>query len=226
VSFIKLLIIEDDVSLARSIQRYLEKDFGITIATNGAGGLEKVKKETYHLVMLDLNLPDMSGLVVCQELRQLEKEVPILILTGIDDSETQVKLLDAGADDYVTKPFEGRQLRARIDALLRRTGLTSKSILRTHDLVIDSRRREAKRGEVVLSLRRKEYDILEYLTRNKGQAMTRAMIFDSVWGKEGWPNSIDVHIKHLRDKVDRPFDVPLVETAHGIGYRVKDLPLQ
>jgi len=221
---IKVLIIEDDVSLALGIKRYLDKDFGISIAASGAEGLEQFKKESYHLVLLDLNLPDMSGLVVCEKLRQLEKEIPILILTGIDDSETQIKLLDIGADDYVTKPFEGRQLRARIDALLRRTGLTSKSVLRSHDLTIDTRKREVKRGNVAISLRRKEYDILEYLTRNKGQAMTRAMIFDNVWGKEGWPNSIDVHIKHIRDRVDRPFDVPLVETAHGIGYRVKDLP--
>jgi DNA-binding response OmpR family regulator len=224
---IKILIIEDDVDLARSVKLYLHKDFSVTIATSGADGLKKFDEDSFHLVMLDLKLPDRSGLEVCQVLRQKEKEVPIIVLTGVVDPETQIRLLDAGADDYVTKPFDGRQLRARIDALLRRTGLISKSTLTTHDLTIDTRKRQVTRAGVSVQLRRKEYDILEYLTRNKGQAMSRAMIFQNVWDDKDWrPNSIDVHIKHLRDKVDRPFEVPLIETAHGIGYMVKDLPAQ
>ncbi len=222
---IKILIIEDDLALARSIRRYLDADFAVTSASNAADGLKKFGDSIFHLVMLDLNLPDMAGLTVCQELRRIEESVPILILTGNADPEAQIKLLDAGADDYVTKPFDGRQLRARIDALLRRTGITSKAVLRTHDLTIDTRKRLVMRAGTIIILRRKEYDILEYLTRNKGQAMSRTMIFDSVWNKEGWPNSIDVHIKHLRDKVDRPFDTQLIGTAHGIGYLVKNLPV-
>jgi len=224
---IKILIIEDDVDLAQSVKFYLRKDFAITVATTGAEGLAKFKQETFSLVMLDLKLPDYSGLEVCKKLRKLEKEIPIIVLTGVADPEVQINLLDAGADDYVTKPFDGRQLRARIDALLRRTGLISKAILKSHDLVIDTRKRHVERAGTVIPLRRKEYDILEYLLRNKGHTKSRTMIFDNVWNdKEGQPNSIDVHIKYLRDKVDRPFDVQLIETVHGVGYLVKDLPTQ
>ncbi|HUS26132.1 MAG TPA: response regulator transcription factor [Nevskiaceae bacterium] len=223
---IKVLIIEDDDDLARGIRAFLHKDFSIHIATSGAEGLKKFEQAHYHLVMLDLKLPDMLGLAVCQALRRMEQETPILVLTGNDNMEDQIKLLDAGADDYVVKPFDGRQLRARIDALLRRTGLTSKSMLQTHDLTIDTRKRQVKRAGDIITLRRKEYDILEYLTRNKGQTMTRALIFDNVWEGEGWSNSLEVHIKHLRDRVDRPFDTSLIETIHGVGYLVKDLPVK
>lgn len=224
---LKILIIEDDIDLASGLKLYLQKDFSITTASSGAEGIEKFGKEKYNLVILDLKLPDRSGLDVCKALQETGEETPIIVLTGIADPEVQIDLLEAGADDYVTKPFEGRQLRARIDALLRRTGFTSKSMLRTHDLVIDSRKRLVKRNDVVIHLRRKEFEILEFLTRNKGQALTRTMIFDNVWKDKEWqPNSIDVHIKYLRDKVDRPFETPLIETVHGVGYLVKDLPVQ
>jgi len=220
----KILFIEDDADLAHGIAVFLESDFDLSLTSNGTEGLKKFKRQAYDLVILDLNLPDMPGLRVCQKLRQLDKEIPIFVLTGTTDTEVQIELLNAGADDYLVKPFNGRQLKARINALLRRSGLASPTILSTHNLVIDTQRREVKRGDVAISLRRKEYDILECLTRNKGQVVTKAVLFDHVWGKGARPSSIDVHIKHLRDKVDRPFEVPLIETAHSVGYFVKDIP--
>jgi two-component system, OmpR family, response regulator len=220
----KILFIEDDADLAHGIGVFLDSDFDLTVTSNGAGGLKKFKRQAYDLVMLDLSLPDMPGLKVCQKLRQLDQEVPIFVLTGTADTEVQIELLNAGADDYLVKPFDGRQLRARIKALLRRSGLSSPAILRTHNLVMDTQKRAVRRGEEVISLRRKEYDILEYLMRHKGQVVTKATLFDHVWGKGVRPNSIDVHIKRLRDKVDRPFEVPLIETAHSVGYLVKDIP--
>jgi DNA-binding response OmpR family regulator len=222
----KILFIEDDADLARGISTNLDKEYVLDIASTGAEGIKKFRRDTYHLVMLDLKLPDMPGLEVCQQLRQMEKGTPILILTGTDDTDVQIQLLDAGADDYVIKPFDSRQLKARINALLRRSGLADLITLKTHDLVINTQSREVKRGQAAIPLRRKEYDILEYLTRNKGRVVTRVMICDNVWDKGARPNSIDVHIKHLRDKVDRPFSTPLIETTHGIGYLVKDLPVQ
>lgn len=222
----KILFIEDDADLAHGIGVFLDSDFDLSITSNGTKGLKQFKRQAYDLVMLDLSLPDMPGLKVCQKIRQLDKEVPIFVLTGTTDTEVQIELLNAGADDYLVKPFDGRQLKARINALLRRSGLASPTILRTHDLVMDTQKREVKRGTTTLSLRRKEYDILEYLMRSKGQIVTKATLFDYVWGKGVRPSSIDVHIKHLRDKVDRPFEVPLIETAHGVGYSVKDIPPQ
>ncbi|HTE57158.1 MAG TPA: response regulator transcription factor [Verrucomicrobiae bacterium] len=222
----KILFIEDDADLAHGISVFLDADFDLSITSNGTKGLKQFKRQAYDLVMLDLSLPDMPGLKVCQKIRQLDKEVPIFVLTGTTDTEVQIELLNAGADDYLVKPFDGRQLKARISALLRRSGLASPAVLRTHDLIMDTQKRKVRRGTETLSLRRKEYDILEYLMRNKGQIVTKATLFDHVWGKGVRPSSIDVHIKHLRDKVDRPFEVPLIETAHGVGYSVKDIPPQ
>ncbi|HEV2402858.1 MAG TPA: response regulator transcription factor [Candidatus Saccharimonadales bacterium] len=222
----KILLIEDDADVARAVRAHLRADFTVTVAAKGAQGLERLDGEKYQLVILDLNLPDMPGKRICEQIRQADKEVPILILTGTADTEIQIELLTAGADDYVTKPFDSRQLRARIDALLRRSGLTAGATLKTHDLVMDTRRRQVTRAGSSIALRRKEYDILEYLMRHKGQAVTRDMICDEVWDRAVRPNSIDVHIKHLRDKVDRPFAAELIKTLHGIGYMVKDVQIE
>jgi DNA-binding response OmpR family regulator len=220
-----ILIIEDDHDLAQSLSNYMQQDFTVTVAQNGKQGIKKFTTKNYQLVLLDLRLPDLPGIEVCQALRQHNADTPLLILTGMADAETQIQLLNAGADDYVTKPFDGRQLRARINALLRRSGASTNKRLQTHDLMVDTVKHQVKRGDSIVLLRRKEYDILEYLLQNKGRILTRSMIFDNVWETEGWPNSIDVHIKHLRDKIDRPFDTPLIETAHGVGYSIKDLPV-
>lgn len=221
----KILIIEDNQLLAESLKRHLRVSFTVDIANTGEEGIEQARSIQYGVIILDLGLPDMNGYDVCNELRAARVNTPILILSAVKDTLSRVRLLDCGADDYVTKPFDSNELRARITALLRRGSQAPvEEIIRIHDLVIDVGRRRVRRAGVSITLRRKEFDILEYLVQNRGRTVTRAMIVDHVWeaGKEGWNNTVDVHIKHLRDKVDRPFKVPLIKTAYGVGYMVDD----
>jgi two-component system OmpR family response regulator len=167
----------------------------------------------------------MDGFDVCRRLRKGGVATPILILTVQKDPETSVKLLDCGADDYITKPFNSAALKARIAAVLRRgQTMSPEKIITVRDLEVNITRREVQRAGVIIPLRRKEFDILEYLVVNHGHVLTRTMILDHVWeaGTEGWNNTVDVHIKYLRDKIDRPFEKPLIKTAYGVGYMVND----
>lgn len=222
----KLLVIEDNRSLADSLKRHLGKTFVVDVARNGEEGLRQVFNGHHDVILLDLHLPDTNGFDVCQTIRAAGVTTPILILTAVTDIPSRVTLLNAGADDYVTKPFSMAELRARLNALLRRapsaTGIT---VLKVHDLVIDPARRQVVRSGIPIALRRKEFDILEYLVRNRGRAVSRSNIVDHAWdtGKETWHNTVDVHIKHLRDKIDKPFGTPLIKTAYGIGYMIDDM---
>ena len=153
-------------------------------------------------------------------------DTPILILTGAADVTSRVTLLNGGADDYVTKPFSVAELKARLGALLRRPPTTmGTSTFTVQGLVIDPHRRRVERDGQAIPLRRKEFDILEYLVRNRGRPVTRSMILDHAWdgSKDTWNNTVDVHIKHLRDKIDRPFGTALIKTAYGIGYMIDDV---
>ncbi len=219
----KLLIIEDSQRLAERIKDSLSKQYIVDIVNTGEEGLRKATQMDYGVIILDLGLPDISGKIVCKRLREAEIHVPILILTGHDDMDLRVDLLDTGADDYLTKPFNAAELRARIAALSRRQSREYvDSTLRIHDLTIDTKQRTVERAGVPITLRRKEFDILEYLVNNKGRVLTREMILNHAWDstKSGWNSTVDVHIKHLRDKVDKPFSIPLIKTAYGIGYSV------
>lgn len=221
----KILIIEDNRLVAESIKRQLKVSFVVDVAYTGEEAIEQARAIEYSVILLDLGLPDMNGYDVCHELRAARLNTPILVLTGVHDIMSRVKLLDAGADDYVTKPFHADELRARITALIRRGGhRVDEETIKVRDMVIDVGRRHVYRAGNSITLRRKEFDILEYLVRNRGRTVTRAMIFDHVWesGKEGWNNTVDVHIKHLRDKIDRPYANPLIKTTYGIGYMVDD----
>lgn len=216
----KLLIIEDNQLLAAGLRGVL-KQFTIDVAHTGEQGIELASQADYGAIMLDLGLPDMRGEAVCQQLRQQGVGIPIIVATGEKDPARCVQLLDEGADDYITKPYNTDILQARLRALFRRNNSTPPSKRITiKDLVIDPNSRHVERGGVSIYLRKKEFDILEYLARNRGRAVTRTMILNHVWesGKSGWNNTIDVHIKYLRDKVDKPFSSPLIKTAHGIGY--------
>lgn len=222
----KLLIIDDNRALTRSLKEFLGKDFVIESAATAKDGIHQATISHSDVILLDIGLPDALGSEVCKQIRAAGIKTPILILTGVNSVQNRVELLNIGADDYLMKPFALAELRARIGALLRRTPTVYTSpIFKVRDLVIDSGRRRVKRADQDITLRRKEFDILEYLARNKGRAVTRDMIFDHVWesSKGGWHNTVDVHIKHLRDKVDRPFDVPLIKTAYGIGYVLDDV---
>jgi DNA-binding response OmpR family regulator len=221
----KLLVIEDNRTLAESLKKQLGKSFIIDVCRTGEDGLKQAMASTHDILILDLHLPDKNGYEVCQTLRASGITTPILILTAATDVPSRVALLNAGADDYVTKPFSMAELLARLNALLRRVPIANNiGVLQVQDLTIDPGRRHVTRGGVSIQLRRKEFDILEYLVRNQGHAVTRAMILDHAWdtGKESWHNTVDVHIKHLRDKIDRPFESPLIKTAYGIGYMIDD----
>lgn len=218
----KILIIEDSKLLAASIKNQLNKQYVVDVVHTGEEGIYQARSTDYAMMLLDLGLPDLDGYDVCREIRRHDVTTPIMVLSGKRDIYNRVRLLECGADDYLTKPFNSQELHARISAILRRSAVpsTSERTIRIADLVIDTARRSVSRNGVPIKLRRKEFDILHYLVLNRGRAITREMIFNHVWeaGKEGWNNTIDVHIKHLRDKVDRPFPAKIIKTAYGIGY--------
>lgn len=219
----KILVVEDNPRLADRIQRKLRKSYVIDFVSTGHEALVQLTDIEYSVILLDLGLPDMHGAEVCKRIRDMKIDIPILILTGVDDMPTRVELLQIGADDYVTKPFNSDELKARIEALLRRRARPIlPKILTYHGLVIDPSERTVKRDDVDISLRRKEFDILEYLVMNSGRVLTRKMILDHVWSADStsWLGTIDVHIKHLRDKLDRPFTTSFIRTVYGVGYKV------
>lgn len=222
----KLLLIEDNLSLANSLKDYLAKDCLIEVTAEGKTGINLANSGRYDAVVLDLFLPDMPGEDVCLAIRKINSEVPIIILTASAEPNIKVKLFEAGADDYITKPFHVSELKARLVAILRRQRFDPEApyLLKADDLILDPIKRQVKRGSKPISLRRKEFGILEYLLRNRGRVVTRAMIMDNVWdeGSDSWNNTIDVHIKYLRDKVDRPFKHKLIKTEYGIGYTIND----
>lgn len=221
----KILYIDDNRLLVDSVKKLLNTTYVVDFMCTGRGGIEKASSVQYNLIMLDLGLPDMDGFDVCRELRDAKITAPILVLTIQKDPAISVQLLNSGADDFLTKPFNADVLQARVAALLRRSQRVQlEQIIEVSDLKINITRRQVLRAGTPIELRRKEFDILEYLATNHGRVLTRAMILDHVWesGTEGWNNTVDVHIKQLRDKVDRPFQCPLIKTAYGIGYMLDD----
>ena len=221
----KILLVEYNRPVAVSIKSQLKSNFSLEIVSSGNSCLLKAGKNAYNVIILDLGLPDISGLQVCKQLRSKGITTPLIVLTDNYDLQTLVSLLNAGADDYLTTPFGIEELRARLNALCRRTTMNYiEDIICVKDLTLNRTRREASRSGVRVPLRRKEFDILEYLVINRGRALSRNMIMSNVWdsSKERWNNTIDVHIKSLRDKIDRPFAMPIIKTAYGVGYMVED----
>jgi two-component system, OmpR family, response regulator len=221
----KLLIIEDEKDMADSLKERLETSYIVEVAYLGRKGIYKALKDNNDLIILDLVLPDMNGREVCRELRQNGISTPILILTGQSELGDKVTLLDTGADDYLVKPFEFPELLARIRALLRRRSVEMASKLITvGDLTMDLTDRIVKRSGEIIKLRRKEFDILEYLLLNRGRLITRSMLLNHVWESESEPfdNTVDVHIKYLRDRIDKPYGSRLIKTVHGLGYRIEN----
>lgn len=222
----KLLIVEDNARLIERMKYRLEKWFVIEAVSTGHDALAMTKNHAFDAILLDLGLPDMNGLEVCRRIRGASPDMPILIITGADEISSKVELLDAGADDYLTKPFDAQELRARINALVRRRPrLPSLSTIDAGDLTLDPSRRTVSRAGTQITLRRKEFDILEYLATNQGRVLTRDMIVSHAWTStsSSWTGSVDVHIKHLRDKVDKPFSYPLIKTVYAVGYML-DVP--
>jgi two-component system OmpR family response regulator len=227
----KLLVVDDDTSLAKAIALALHDSYDVHIAHTGTQALFKADNEQYSAVVLDLKLPDMTGLAVCQQLRDHDAETPILILSGVTQVLTKINLLDAGANDYLTKPFSLGELKARLRAVRRsipkHTALPR--TLQAGNLLLDRQMHTVTREGVSISLRRKEFLLLECLMEHASNVVTRATLIKYAWqgSEEPWTNTIDVHIKYLRDKLDRPFDHPLIQTVHGLGYRlVADIPVE
>lgn len=219
----KILVIDDNERLAQRIKERIGKHFIVDIAPTGEQGLILAKEIDYSVIVLDLVLPDMPGLEVCRQLRAAKRNMPILILSGIGQTLSKVELLDAGADDYAVKPLDFDELRARVQALARRREeRVHIDNLRYKDLELNIESKEVYRDGKLLQLRRKEFDILQYLVSNPGRILTRQMIMNHVWSDEStsWITTIDVHIKHLRDKIDKPFDTKIIKTAYGLGYKI------
>ncbi len=220
----KILLIEDNLRVADRIRHHLSKQFIVDTANTGEEGKTKALAASYACIITELTLPDIHSQALCEQLRQAHTVTPILVISEDKASDSRIALLDSGADDYLVKPFDPRELIARIHALLRRHPHDyNHHILTVQDLTIDINRRYVQRAGTSITLRRKEFDILEYLVANQGRTVTRAMILDHAWdagAKDSWHNTIDVHIKTLRDKIDKPFSSKLIKTAYGIGYMV------
>ena len=220
----RLLIIEDDKAIADSLRNSLKPHYTVELAVNGQDGLDASKANTPDLVILDLGLPDMSGFEVCRNLRNTGLSIPILVLTANSNITDTVSALDMGVDDYMVKPFSMLELKARLRALLRRQVEGIGDItLSVGDLQLNPVSHTVQRQQQIIPLRRKEFDLLEYLMHNPGRVLTRTMILNHVWdmNTEVWANTVDVHIKHLRDKVDKPFGQKLIRTIYGVGYKIE-----
>lgn len=220
----KVLLVEDNERLAERISYKLKDYFVVDSVSTGQDAIKKILKINYSVILLDLMLPDVIGLDVCKIVRKNNINTPILILTGVGNLLSKIELLDSGADDYVTKPFDINELRARITALSRRQArqkLAPK--LQYKNILIDTNEHKVYINEQEILLRRKEFDILHYLIQNQGRVLTRKMIMDHVWNHDStsWVTTVDVHIKHIRDKVDRPFGTDHIKTAYGLGYKVE-----
>lgn len=223
----KILAIEDNPILADRLKSQLQKNAVVELAQSGGEALQLLAHYAYDLIILDLGLPDMPGVEVCKHIRTITSDTPILVLTGIDTLSSRVSLLETGADDYITKPFEPTELLARINALARRRKRhTADSLITVGDLIINTSSRTVSRQGVAITLRKKEFDILEYLAMNKGRVMPRQLIINHAWPStaSSWIGSVDVHIKQIRDKIDKPFGVPLIKTSYGVGYMLEEPP--
>ena len=220
----RLLLVEDERKLAALIKKGLEKKCGhaVDVIHDGEEGAFYGGAVDYDLIILDIMLPRKDGLTVLRELRGHGVKAPILMLTAKGTIESKVEGFDSGCDDYLTKPFDLRELVSRVNALLRRNTVDQAVQLQVADLELDPVRRVARRGNQVLSLTAREFSLLEYLMRRKGHALSRIQIMDHVWSGEfeGTSNIVDVYIKYLRGKVDQPGMTKLIHTVWGVGYRL------
>lgn len=218
----RILVIEDNPKMASAIQKGLQANgYAVDVSHSGFDGEDKAVLEPYDLIILDLMLPDRDGVDVCRNLRRRCVDTPVIMLTALSGTDDKVAGLDAGADDYLTKPFEFEELLARVRAMLRRGEASEGRLLECDDLSLDLYTRMAKRGEMEFELSNKEFGLLEYLMRNPNRVLSRTQITEKVWDMNYEPGSnvIDVYISSLRKKIDRGFERELIHTIKGAGYR-------
>jgi two-component system OmpR family response regulator len=221
---VRVLVVEDEPKMAGLLRRALaEEGYAVDVATDGVTGLDAGSGREYDAIVLDVMLPAMTGFEACARLRSLQVWTPVLLLTARAAITDRIRGLDGGADDYLTKPFHIGELCARLRALIRRGPIERPTILTAGDLRVDPAGRRCWRGDAEISLTTKEYALLEALMRRPGMVLTREILLDHCWDYafESRSNVIDVHIRALRDKIDRRFDVTALETVRGTGYRLR-----
>lgn len=221
----KILVVEDEHKIANSIKKGLEQEaFVVDVAYEGDEGYDLASSGVYDAIVLDLMLPGMDGMEICKLLRQSGVHTPILMLTAKDQLEDKVQGLNAGADDYLTKPFAFEELLARLKALFRRPHKTSSDALEIEDLSLNTNTFIVKRENREIRLSSKEFALLEYLMRHPNQILTKEQIIDHVWNYDAdiLPNTVEVYIGYLRNKIDKPFKKsdPLIHTVRGFGYKL------
>lgn len=220
----RLLVVEDAVRMAKLLERGLrEEGYAVDTAPTGEDAVWLGAENPYDAIVLDLVLPDMDGFEVCRRLRAAGQWAPVLMLTARDAVEDRVRGLDAGADDYLTKPFALPELLARLRALVRRGRHERPPVLVVDDLTLDPASRLVRRGRDTVSLTPKEFALLEYFMRHPGEVLTRTRLIEHVWdfAFEGDSNVVEVYVRYLREKIDRPFKRQSLETVRGIGYRLR-----
>jgi two-component system OmpR family response regulator len=221
---VRLLVVEDEPRMATLLERgFRDEGYAVDVAASGTDGLWLATENEYDAVVLDVMLPGLDGYKVCSELRSAGRWAPILMLTARDTVRHRVRGLDAGADDYVVKPFSFAELAARVRAQVRRRSGERPAVLEVGDLRLDPARHRAWRGETELQLSPKEMALLELLMRHPGEVVTRTQVLDHVWdfGYDGISNVVDQYVLYLRRKIDRPFGCTDLETVRGVGYRLR-----
>jgi two-component system, OmpR family, response regulator len=219
----RILVIEDEPKMAALLRRGLtEEGYAVDVVRSGTGGSWAATENPYDAIVLDVMLPDIDGFEVCRRLRNADRWAPVVMLTARDAVRDRVAGLDAGADDYLTKPFSFGELFARLRALLRRGAAERPPVLRVGDLTLDPAEHRVARGDIEVRLTAKEFALLEYLMRRAGEVLSRTRLIEHVWdfGYDGDSNVVDVYVRYLRDKIDRPFGRSSIETIRGSGYRL------
>jgi DNA-binding response OmpR family regulator len=225
----QILIVEDEQKISRVLQLELEyENYETEIANNGKDALRLMQEKKWDLVLLDIMIPELSGLEVLRRIRRTDESTPIILLTARDEVHDKVSGLDLGANDYITKPFQIEELLARIRVHLRTPKKVNKKYenrLSIGELQIDLDGREVTRGETVIELTRREFDLLVCLLKNKNIVMSREQLVEKVWGYDyfGETNVVDVYIRYLRKKIDTDHDTTYIQTVRGVGYMIKDI---
>jgi two-component system response regulator MprA len=221
----RVLVVDDDPAVRSAIARALRVDYDVDEAVDGAEALARHAAAPADAIVLDLLMPQIGGLDVCRSLRRQSDPVPVLVVTARDAVDDRVEGLDAGADDYLVKPFAVEELRARVRALLRRTG-SGNDALQFSDVVLDPSTREVHRGERRLHLTRTEFNLLELFLRNPRQVLTRSQIYERVWGYDfgATSNALWVYVGYLRRKLEEGGESRLLHTVRGVGYALREEP--